>query len=113
MHMCHAGPHTHVHTHTHITHTSHTHHTHTSHTRTHTHTHTHTHTSGNVAQGALEIFKLFPHEMISASDIKSVKHSSDRQQHKLIGVQCTAKDMVRALDESSFDKQVTCMMYDV
>lgn len=64
--------------------------------------------TGNVSNGAKEIFELLPHEYIKVSDLPSLASevaSGKRKGNKLYGVVLTAENMVRRKDGVAFDKQ--------
>lgn len=51
--------------------------------------------TGNVSQGAQDIFKLVPHEFVSCSDLKEIASAKGPEhQKKLYGAVATAEDMV-------------------
>eukprot|EP00474_Spongospora_subterranea_P000217 CRZ00675.1 hypothetical protein [Spongospora subterranea] len=59
--------------------------------------------SGNVAKGALEIFDLLPHEMLSIDDVRLLKEdqaTSNHIHHKVYGVHVQTKDLVAPIDSS-------------
>ncbi|CAK9066981.1 unnamed protein product [Durusdinium trenchii] len=66
--------------------------------------------TGNVSQGALEIFKLLPHEMVDPSDLPKLCQRADKGElsredcHKLHLSIATAEHMVRRRDGLPFDK---------
>jgi len=67
--------------------------------------------TGNVSKGALEIFKLLPHEMVDASSLPELCQRADsgtlkrEDCHKLYLSIASAEDMVRRRDGGAFDKQ--------
>ncbi|RDD44671.1 Alpha-aminoadipic semialdehyde synthase, mitochondrial [Trichoplax sp. H2] len=58
--------------------------------------------TGNVFQGAKEIFQQLPHEFVSPNDLKEVTEHGDTR--KVYGTIVTAEDHIESLDGSKFDK---------
>ncbi len=58
--------------------------------------------TGNVSQGAQEIFRLVPHEMVKASDLPEVVKSG--RNDVLYGCVATAADMVENKTGAPFNK---------
>lgn len=58
--------------------------------------------SGNVTDGALEIFQELPHEFISVHDLPYVINSQDNR--TLYGVKLEREDLVQHKDGRAFDK---------
>lgn len=67
--------------------------------------------TGNVSQGALEIFKLLPHELVSPSTLPQLCEKADsglmqrEDCHKLYLSIATAEHMVKRRDGGAFDKE--------
>jgi len=61
---------------------------------------------GNVSQGALEIFKLLPHEMVTPSDLATLcVEGAKGTVHKVYLCMISAKHMVRRKDGRPFEKE--------
>lgn len=66
--------------------------------------------TGNVSQGAMEIFKLLPHEMVDPKDLPRLCQRADNGElsredcHKLYLCTATAEHMVRRRDGQPFEK---------
>eukprot|EP00741_Cyanophora_paradoxa_P011367 tig00020556_g10980.t1 len=62
--------------------------------------------TGRVSRGAQEIFKLFPHEMVSPLELEDLVRSKKAEAHKLYGCVATQEHMVARKDKpaAAFDK---------
>eukprot|EP00742_Colponemidia_sp_Colp-10_P006586 GILJ01007057.1.p1 GENE.GILJ01007057.1~~GILJ01007057.1.p1 ORF type:complete len:567 (-),score=95.36 GILJ01007057.1:268-1968(-) len=62
--------------------------------------------TGNVTQGALEMFKLLPHEMVEAKDLPALMANPNKNCNVFYGVIVTCKDMVKPKDpEAEFNRE--------
>mmetsp|Transcript_68140 Transcript_68140/g.106517 ORF Transcript_68140/g.106517 Transcript_68140/m.106517 type:complete len:914 (-) Transcript_68140:26-2767(-) len=64
--------------------------------------------SGNVAKGALEIFKLLPHEMVDPAELPALLkrvEGTEEARRKVYGVIATPKYLVRRVSDGGFDYQ--------
>mmetsp|Transcript_63390 Transcript_63390/g.148872 ORF Transcript_63390/g.148872 Transcript_63390/m.148872 type:complete len:522 (+) Transcript_63390:74-1639(+) len=67
--------------------------------------------TGNVSQGAMEIFKLLPHELVSPTSLPHICKKAEKGQlqredcHKIFLSIATAEHMVKRRDGGPFDKQ--------
>lgn len=58
--------------------------------------------TGNVSKGAQEIFKLLPHQFVTAGGLEQVSKNPEAYRHKLVGCVVTAEDYASHLEKDHF-----------